>query len=98
MKEIVYHCEADVELVAAAKRYKCRSEGLGSRFLRAVHDALAHIQEDPKRYPIFDRPARACRVRSFPYRVIYEEWDGAIYILAIAHDSRDSGYWRNRLS
>ena len=29
MKPVVYHCEADVELVGAAKRYECQCDGLG---------------------------------------------------------------------
>jgi|SRR3954447_7940563 toxin ParE1/3/4 len=98
MMPVVYHCEADVELVAAAKRYYCRQKKLGRGFLRAVHLALAKIQDDPNRFPIYEAPARSCRVFGFPYRVIYEVWSDAIYVIAVAHSSREPGYWRNRLS
>ena len=98
MKPIVYHCEADVELVAVAKYYKCQGERLGHRFLHAVHVALAKIQDDPERYPFFDRPTRACRIAGFRYRLIYEALPDAICVLAVAHTSREPGYWRNRLS
>ena len=98
MKPVVYHCEADVELVGAAKRYECQRDGLGKRFLHAVHFALAKIQDDPDRFPFYDEPARSCRVAGFPYRLVYEELPDAIYIVAVAHASREPGYWKSRLS
>src|SRR5260221_8541380 len=94
VKLVVYHCEADVELVGAAKYYQCQREQLGRRFLHAVHVALSKVQEDPERYPFYEKPTRACRVLGFPYRLVYEELPDAIYIIAVAHVSREPGYWR----
>ena len=98
MKPVVYQCEADVELVGAAKRYECQCEGLGKRFLHAVHIALARIQDDPERFSFYEGSARSCRVIRFPYRVVYEDLPDAIYIVAVAHASREPGYWKSRLS
>jgi len=98
VKPVVYHCEAHVELVAAAKYYECQRHGLGRRFLRAVHGALAQISGNPERFPFYERPARACRVVGFPYRVVYEDLPDAIYVVAVAHTRREPGYWRRRLS
>lgn len=98
MRPVVYHCEADVELVGAAKYYECQREQLGHRFLRAVHVALARIQEKPEGFPFYEGYARACRVAGFPYRLVYEVLPDAICIIAVAHMSREPGFWRNRLS
>jgi toxin ParE1/3/4 len=98
VKAVVYHCEADVELVGVAKYYKCQREELGRRFLRGVHMVLAKIEQDPRRFPFFEQPVRSCRVEGFTYRVVYEELPDAIYILAVAHLSREPGYWKNRRS
>ena len=98
MKPVAYHCEADVELVGAAKRYKCEQELLGRRFLHAVHIALARIQDNPERFPRYDDTTRSCRVIGFPYRLVYEVLPDAIYIIAVAHANREPGYWKNRLS
>jgi len=98
VKPVAYHCDADIELVGAAKRYECQRDGLGKRFLRAVHFALAKVQDDPERFPVYDRPVRSCRVIGFPYRVVYEELPDAIYVVAVAHMSREPGYWKHRLS
>jgi len=98
MKPVVYHCEADVELISVAKYYKCQSEQLGREFLHAVHVGLAKIQDDPDRYPFHRKPVRACRIVGFSYRLVYENLPDAIYILAVAHTSREPGYWKTRLS
>ena len=98
MKPVVYHCEAGIEVISAAKYYKCQGEQLGRKFLHAVHVGLAKIADDPERFPFHDRPVRACRVVGFPYRLVYENLPDAVYILAVAHTSREEGYWKNRLS
>jgi hypothetical protein len=98
MKPVAYHCEADVELIAAAKSYECQCEALGREFLHAVHRVLAEIRRQPDRFPYFDRPARSRRVPDFPYRVVYEELDDCVHIVAVMHLSRKPGYWRKRLS
>lgn len=98
MKPVVYHCEADVEVVAAAKYYRCQRETLGRRFLHALRAAVEEIQIAPTRFPHFDRPTRARRVAGFPYRVVYEELEECIYILSVMHTSRDPKYIKSRLS
>ena len=42
-------------------------------------------------------PVRRVAVTRFPYHVIYLEPTAALRILAIAHDRRKPGYWKNRL-
>jgi hypothetical protein len=97
MKPLAYHCEADVELVAAAKSYECQRDSLGREFLHAVHLVLAEIRRQPDRFPFFDRPARSRRVPNYPYRVVYEELEDCIHIVAVMHLSRRPGYWKKRL-
>ena len=98
MKAVVYHCEADVEVIAAAKYYRCQREELGRKFLHALHLALEEIRESPKRFPFYDRPMRARRVAGFPYRVVYEELEDCIQVLSVMHLSREPEYLKNRLS
>ena len=44
-----------------------------------------------------DLPVRRLAVTRFPYHVIYLEPAEALRILAIAHDRRKPGYWKDRL-
>ena len=98
MKPAVLHCEANVELTATAKRYACERPELARDFLRAFRIAKDAIERQPDRFSYIDKPVRRVRVSGFPYRIAYEELDDCIHVLAIMHDSREPGYWRNRLS
>jgi hypothetical protein len=97
MKPVAYHCEADVELVAAARNYQCQREDLGRKFLHAVHLVLAEIQKEPRRFRFFDRPARSRQVPGFPYRLVFEELDDCIHIVAVMLMRREPRYWKKRL-
>ncbi|HMP81087.1 MAG TPA: type II toxin-antitoxin system RelE/ParE family toxin [Verrucomicrobiota bacterium] len=98
MKPVILHCEADVELTAAAKRYACQSPELARDFVRAFRAAKDAIEKQPDRFSFLDKPVRRVRVSGFPYRIVYEEMDNCVQVLAVMHDSREPGYWKSRLS
>jgi len=39
---------------------------------------------------------RRCRLRRFPYSVVYTQDGPDILVLAIAHQHRKPGYWKRR--
>jgi len=41
---------------------------------------------------------RRCRLRRFPYSVIYTVEAGEILILAVAHQHRKPRYWQDRIN
>lgn len=41
---------------------------------------------------------RRCRLRRFPYSEVYTQEGAELLVLAIAHQHRKPGYWRNRLN
>jgi toxin ParE1/3/4 len=98
MKPVVLHCEANVELTAAAKHYACERIELGREFLRAFRSAKDALAQQPDRFSYLEKPVRRVRVPGFPYRVVYEEMEDHIHVLAIMHESREPGYWKARLS
>ena|SRR6266498_5141999 len=98
MKPIVLHCEADVELTTIAKRYKCEKPQLAHDFLRAFHATKDAIAAQPDRFSFIGEPIRRARIRGFPHRIIDEELEECIHVVAITHPSREPGYWKNRLS
>ncbi|HEX4418938.1 MAG TPA: type II toxin-antitoxin system RelE/ParE family toxin [Kofleriaceae bacterium] len=96
--------EAAEELDDAGRWYEARRANLGIEFLLAVRDAFARIEADPQAWPLARQvPARlqsrvrSCLLRRFPYAVVYVELDHEIRVLALAHGSREPGYWRHRL-
>ena len=94
--------EAETEYRQAGGWYESRREGLGVEFFDEVDAAIRQVLEFPRigapvpRLPS-ELPVRRVAVRRFPYHVIYMEIAEALRILAVAHDRRRPGYWRERL-
>jgi toxin ParE1/3/4 len=98
MKFVVLHCEADVELTAVAKRYKCERPELGRDFLDAFRATKIAIEQQPDRFSFIEKPVRSARVMGFPYKIVYEELEDCVHVIAVMHDRREPGYWKRRLS
>jgi plasmid stabilization system protein ParE len=93
--------EAAAELADAARWYEDQHPGLGSEFLSAVDNAIAHLLDWPHSAPLVpglsaDLGIRSVGVRRFPYRVVYLHSNGAVRVLAVAHLRRRPGYWHTR--
>ncbi len=93
--------EAEGEYRLSGRYYEERREHLGIEFFDAVDATIDHILELPRagalvpRMPA-DLPVRRRAVTRFPYHVVYIEIDTDIRIIAIAHDHRKPGYWKDR--
>lgn len=98
MKPAILHCDANVELTTTAKRYACDRPELARDFLHALRAAKDAVEQHPDRFSFLEKPVRRVRVSGFPYQIVYEEMDDCVDVLAVMHDSREPGYWRNRLS
>lgn len=94
--------EADAEYRFAGRWYEARREHLGIEFLDAVDATIDQIVAMPhagslvRRLPA-DLPVRRRAVTRFPYHVVYLAMATHIRILAIGHDRRKPGYWKDRL-
>lgn len=94
--------EADAEYRLAGRWYETRREQLGIEFFDAVDATIEQIVAMPRagsrvqRLPA-DLTVRRRAVTRFPYHVVYLEMSTHIRILAIAHDRRKPGYWKDRL-
>jgi toxin ParE1/3/4 len=98
MKPVILHCDANVEITSAAKRYACERPELARDFLHAFRAAKDAIEKQPDRFSFLEKPVRGVRIAGFPYRIVYEETDDCVQVLAVMHDSREPGYWKSRLS
>ena len=91
---------AEAEATEAASWYDDQSIGLGELFLAEYAAALSAVEVAPLRFGLLEtEPAgrfRRCILRRFPYAVIFEVLSEEILVLAVAHTSRQPGYWRDR--
>jgi toxin ParE1/3/4 len=90
------HPEAHAELTSATLLYDVQSPGLGTRFLDAVVEAIARIQEYPQIGSRIGRIERRVLVSDFPYQVVYRLDGPMIRIVAVGHLRRRPGYWHGR--
>ena len=95
---LIYHPDAEAELVEAARFYEERVPTLGAHFLDAANRAVGSIQEGPEQWSVVKADVRRYLMPRFPYAIYYRNLAGHLRILAFKHHSRHPDYWRYRLS
>ena len=68
---LIYHPEAEAEVIEAARFYSARRESLGIRFLDAVDEAIASIRQSPTTWPIVQGDVHQRLLSKFPYSIVY---------------------------
>lgn len=93
----IFHPEAERELYEGALRYEAEISGLGRRFTDEVERVVGLLLEHPDLGSRLDENLRHFVLRRFPFSVVYAAEADLIYIIAIAHGSREPGYWQLRV-
>lgn len=91
-----YHTSARRELNEAVLWYEEQKPGLGSQFFAAVQETIAHIAENPRRFPLVYRDLRQAPVPRFPYLIFFMTQPGRLQIFAVFHTSRAPEIWKER--
>lgn len=97
MTRVLFHPEAEAELLAAARFYETHRLGLGIDYIGEVRRAAATLVAHPGAGHRFSKRLRRIFIRRFPYGLVYRAEPDAILIVAVAHLHRRPGYWRRRL-
>jgi len=77
--------------------YESRLDGLGLRFLAAVEKTTERISTCSEAGVPLVGEFRKRIVPGFPYNIIYRVWSDYVYLVAVAHQHRHPGYWRERV-
>ncbi len=88
MKPVAYHRLAASELIKSAEFYEERSPTLGDVFLSAVETTLPKIQRNPELGKLGKFGTRSWQTKRFPFRIVYLEQSGRLWVGAVAHLSR----------
>ncbi len=94
--EIYFHPEAVRELRAAFLWYFDRNPIVAHSFQAETEHAVDRISEDPKLWPKWAKSERKYVFPQFPFNLIYRINLESIEVIAIAHQKRKPGYWKNR--
>jgi plasmid stabilization system protein ParE len=96
MTSYAFHPEARLELRDAARYYEDRRAGLGYAFLAEVRRTVSLILRTPHIETMLDQETRRRALNRFPYDLIYSCEGERILILALMHQKRRPGYWKDR--
>lgn len=96
--QIKFLVAAEEELDEAVAHYRAIRGELGNDFIYETELALARIRAYPNAWPKVSRRARRCRLRRFPYGLVYHQRSELILIIAVMHLHRRPGYWQKRVS
>ena len=88
---------AQIELDETIEYYNSESDGLGDEFLVETLHAIDRIKNFPQAWHPFTDTTRRCRLRRFPYGIIYQMLDMKILIVAVANLHRKPDYWQGRI-
>ena len=94
------HPEARDELLTESDRLPV---DIATQFIDHAETAVRDIVDSPSSWPMVhywdQSPLLRWRaIRPFRIRVVYYVVDDEVRIIAYAHESREPGYWRNRIS
>ena len=92
-----FHPEAEQELYEAASRYESEVSELGFRFADEVERVILLLLDHPELGSRLDDELRHFVLRRFPFSIVYAVASDVGCIVAVAHGSREPGYWRPRV-
>jgi len=88
--------EAEADIREAFLWYRERSPIAADAFRTEVSDAIDDLAESAGVWPRDQEGVQRRVLRRFPYTVHYDLAGSTVIVLAVAHQSRLPGYWRNR--
>ena len=95
---VKFHPQARADLKEGKAFYTKRSPLAALAFAREIQTAISRVADTPKRFPAGEYGTREFVLPwRFPYTIVYRiQKDDLIVIVAIAHQSREPGFWRDR--
>jgi plasmid stabilization system protein ParE len=95
--EARFHRLALAEYRRTIAKYRLIDVDLAIRFITAIEEAAARIEDDPSIGSPWDDGHLWLRVKKFKYVIYYRSVsDSLIVIYAVAHVGRRPGYWLRR--
>ena len=87
---------AQREIAGALERFQQYSDASARSFANALDRAFNLISDSPAIGSPLEDGARRLVIQGYRYTVVYRLSESDIVVIAIAHTSREQGYWRGR--
>ena len=97
-RRLVVLPEAEEDIREAMRWYERRRRGLGAEFLGCIEASFIRAAEAPQACAAWpeDPRYRKVVVSRFPYVVFIDVQSEAVEVVAVAHASREPGFWLAR--
>lgn len=94
---VEFTTEARRDLFEAAGYYEARERGLGKRLRLEIAALLVTVASSPFLWRERKAGYRRVNCPVFPYYVAYVVRGDFLVVVAVAHGSREPGFWQDRL-
>ena len=94
--KIRLHSGARQDFDDAVRHYAAIRPILAERFVDEVSAGFEMIVRDPLRWRIVSGEVRRVLIKVFPFSLLYVIEGEIAYVVAVAHNSREPGYWAQR--
>lgn len=91
-----FHPAARAELSEVRRWYAERSVLAGVAVSHEIERTLGRITENPLSFPVRFEPFREAFLKRFPLTLVFRVRAESVEIVAVSHQSRLPGYWRQR--
>ncbi len=88
---------AEEEMTEASVFYEAATSGLGAGFLDEVGRVINILRVHPDLGQPVGQGFRRVLLHRFPFSLVYSVEVDAILIVAVAHQRRRPGYWKDRI-
>lgn len=97
-----FHPAARAEFLAEVDHLNDERLGLGDDFAEALYETADMIAMWPQAGMVWPGletrvEVRSLGIRRFPFRIVYVKEGSPFTIVAVAHTSREPGYWKQRV-
>lgn len=80
---------AVVEFEESYHYYESKVINLGDRFQQELLVQFMRIEKNPNQFQRIDHGFRVCRVKTFPFLIIFKVYEADVLIYSIFHSRRD---------
>ncbi len=93
---VILGSEARAEFLEAVAWYGRRSRRSVRGFLADFKNTRKSLGADPERWPEVQPECRRILFRKYPYALVYSIEPDHVFVIAVMHQKREPGYWRDR--
>ena len=97
MRDYEFRSGAQDEVLAATQWFVERKPGVANEFVDELRKRIEQAMQFPGAGKRESGEYRSLPMGTYPFRMIYRLRNDTIEVIAVAHTSREPGYWRDRL-